>query len=61
LGDVYNFVHIKEDDEWKTILCTMFGHFKYDVMPFGLMNAPIMFQNMMNDIFSEFLNNFMII
>jgi hypothetical protein len=53
LGDVYNFVHIKEGDEW------MFGHFKYNVMP--LMNAPIIFQNMMNDIFKEFLNNFMII
>jgi hypothetical protein len=39
----------------------MFGHFKYNVMPFGLMNAPIIFQNMMNDIFKEFLNNFMII
>jgi len=39
----------------------MFGHFKYNVMPFGLMNAPIIFQNMMNDIFKEFLNNFTII
>jgi len=39
----------------------MFGHFKYNVMPFGLMNAPIIFLYMMNDIFKEFLNNFMII
>jgi hypothetical protein len=40
---------------------TMFGHFKYNVMPFSLMNALIIFQYMMNDIFKEFLNNFMII
>jgi hypothetical protein len=45
----------------ETTLCTMFGHFKYNVMPFHLMNAPIIFQSMMNDIFKEFLNNFMII
>jgi hypothetical protein len=40
---------------------TMFGHFKYNVMPFGLMNALIIFQYMMNDIFKGFLDKFMII
>ncbi len=39
----------------------MFGHFKYNFMAFGLMNALIISQYMMNDIFKEFVNNFMII
>jgi len=37
---------------------TRYGHFEYVVMPFGLANAPVVFQHMMNDVFREYLNNF---
>jgi len=29
-------------------------------MPFGLTNAPIAFQHMMNDVFREYLNDFVV-
>jgi hypothetical protein len=53
-------VRIKEDDEWKIAFRTRYGHFEYNVMPFGLINAPTIFQNLMNDIFCKFLDNFVV-
>ena len=35
-----------------------YGYFEYNVMFFGLTNAPAIFQHLMNDIFREFLNDF---
>lgn len=40
---------------------TRYGHFKYQVMPFGLFNALISFQNYINKILAEKLNIFIII
>ena len=37
-----------------------FGHYEWNVMPFGLKNAPSEFQNIMNEIFNQF-SNFIII
>jgi hypothetical protein len=34
---------------------TKYGHFEYNIILFGLINAPAIFHNMMNDIFQEFL------
>jgi hypothetical protein len=53
-------VRIKEDDEWKIAFRTRYGHFEYNVMPFGLINAPTIFQHLMNDIFRKFLDNFVV-
>jgi hypothetical protein len=39
---------------------TRYNHFEYVVMPFGLANALIVFQHMMNDVFSEYLDDFMV-
>jgi hypothetical protein len=46
-------------DEWKTTFRTRHGHFEYSVMPF--INAPVVFQHMMNDIFQEYLDHFVVI
>jgi hypothetical protein len=40
LRGAYNLVRIKEGDEWKTTFRTRYGHFEYNVMPFGFTNAP---------------------
>jgi hypothetical protein len=60
LRGVYNLVCIKEGDEWKTVFWIKYGHFEYNVMPFGLTNTPTIFQHLMNDVFREFLDNFVV-
>ncbi|CAJ0964372.1 unnamed protein product [Ranitomeya imitator] len=61
LRGAYNLVRIKQGDEWKTAFNTPEGHFEYLVMPFGLSNAPSVFQSFMHDIFRKYLNRFMIV
>ncbi len=39
---------------------TRYDHFEYVVMPFGLTNVPTIFQHLMNDIFHEYLDDFMV-
>lgn len=57
----YNLIRIREGDEWKAAFRTRFGHFEYLVTPFGLYNAPATFQHLVNDIFWDFLDLFMIV
>jgi hypothetical protein len=52
----YNLVRIKEGDEWKTAFRTRYGSYEYLVMPFGLANAPATFQEMMNGILRDLLD-----
>ena len=51
---------IKKGDEWKIAFRTRYGHFQYNVMSFGFINAPAIFQHLMNDIFCEFLDDFVV-
>lgn len=44
-------IQIAEKDRYKTAFTVPFGHYEWNVMPFGLKNAPMEFQNIMNDIF----------
>jgi hypothetical protein len=60
LRGAYNLVRIKRGDEWKTAFRTRYGHLEYNVMPFGLTNISIIFQHLINDIFGEFLDNFVV-
>ena len=47
-------IQIKSEDRYKTAFTVPFGHYEWNVMPFGLKNAPSEFQNMMNEIFNEY-------
>ncbi|QRW26435.1 Retrotransposable element Tf2 protein [Rhizoctonia solani] len=57
----YTLVQIKEGDKWKTAFKTKYRLFEYLVMPFGLTNAPAAFQDMMNEIFRDLLDVYVII
>jgi hypothetical protein len=54
-------VHIVEEDEPKTTCVTQYGSFEFLVMPFGLTNAPATFCNLMNDVFYDYINRFVVV
>ena len=43
-------------DCWLTAFHTCYGHYKYQVMPFGLANTPAMFQVYINDTLCDLLD-----
>lgn len=57
----YHLVRITDEDIAKTIFETHSGHFEFLVMPFGLINAPCTFQNLMNDVFRAYLSRFILV
>ena len=57
----FNNVHINSGDEWKAVFYTNCSLFKLLVIFFGMINSPIIFQTMMNDIFQNLLADRIII
>jgi hypothetical protein len=49
----YYQIRIAPDDVPKTAFRTTIGHFEFNVLPFGLTNAPATFQSLMNGIVSS--------
>uniref|UniRef100_A0A0R0EG68 Reverse transcriptase domain-containing protein n=1 Tax=Glycine max TaxID=3847 RepID=A0A0R0EG68_SOYBN len=47
-------IQIQESDRYKTVFTVPFGQYEWNVMPFGLKNAPLEFQKIMNDIFNPY-------
>ena len=48
--------------QWKRLrFVTNIGQWEYLVMPFGLCNAPSTFQRLMNDVFKQELNSFILV
>jgi hypothetical protein len=57
----YHQLKIRESDIPKTAFCTRYGLYEYTVMSFGLTNAPSYFMYLMNKVFMEYLDRFVVV
>ncbi|KAL4034958.1 hypothetical protein IC575_003632 [Cucumis melo] len=57
----YHQLRIKDGDVPKTTFRSRYGHYAFVVMSFGLTNAPAVFMDLMNRVFREFLDTFVIV
>ncbi|KAL0556809.1 hypothetical protein IC582_005326 [Cucumis melo] len=57
----YHQLRIKDGDVPKTAFRSRYGHYEFIVMSFGFTNAPAVFMDLMNRVFREFLDTFVIV
>ncbi|GKA83421.1 putative reverse transcriptase domain-containing protein [Tanacetum coccineum] len=57
----YHQLRIKEEDIPITTFRTRYGHFEFQVMPFGLNNASAVFMDLMNRVCKPYLDKFVIV
>ncbi|GJY81696.1 putative reverse transcriptase domain-containing protein [Tanacetum coccineum] len=57
----YHQLRVKEQVVSKTSFRTRYGHYEFLVIPFGLTNASAVFMDLMNCVFHEYLDRFVIV
>lgn len=56
----YHQVHIKGQD-YSKLLSRPVWHYEFLVLSFGLTNAPVIFMDLINQVFKDFLKSFVIV
>ena len=57
----YHQLRVRDTDIPKIASRTRYGHFEFRVMPFGLMNAPAAFVDLMHRIFQPYLDQLVVV
>jgi hypothetical protein len=57
----YHQLKVRECDIPKTAFVSRYGLYEFTVMSFGLTNAPAYFMYMMNNVFMEYLDKFVVV
>jgi hypothetical protein len=57
----YNQMRINDEEISKTTFRTRYGHYEFIVVSFGLTNAPVVFMCLMNGVFRDYLDKFVIV
>ncbi|KAA0068190.1 pol protein [Cucumis melo var. makuwa] len=57
----YHQLRIRDSDIPKIVFPSRYGHYEFIVMSFDLTNAPAIFMDLMNRVFKDFLDTFVIV
>ncbi|GKD70156.1 putative reverse transcriptase domain-containing protein, partial [Tanacetum coccineum] len=57
----YHQLRVRDEDIPKTAFRTRYGHYEFQVMSFGLTNAPAVFIDLMNRVCKSYLDKFVIV